>query len=115
MTPQTQDLATVVERVETLGWELRVEKRRTRWLLGAVGLALVGVALAWAWANTTAIAQAQGPKVIRANHFILEDENGKARAELTVIAGGPTLVLGDENGTVRVALAMTRGGPGLSL
>ena len=56
MTPQTQDLAAVVERVETLEWELRVEKRRTRWLLRAVGLALVGVALAWAWANTTAIA-----------------------------------------------------------
>ena len=39
MTSPTPDLVAVVERVEKLERELRVAKRRNRWLLVAVGLA----------------------------------------------------------------------------
>ena len=90
------------ERLEKLERELLAEKRRNRWLLAVVGLGVVGVALAWTLATTTATAQAQGantgPKVIRANQFILEDETGKTRARLGVDQDGPGLTLIDETG-----------------
>ena len=102
MTPRTQDLAAVVERVETLERELRVEKRRNRWLLAAVGLGIVGVALAWTVANTTPTAQAEGastgPKVIRANQFVLDDGKGKPRLWLFVDKNGPRMTMLNENG-----------------
>jgi hypothetical protein len=86
MTSQTPELAAVVERLEKLERELFAEKRRNRWLLAAVGLGVVGVALVWTWATTTATARSQGantgPKVIRATQFI-EDKNGTPRAMLT--------------------------------
>jgi len=44
-------------------------------------------------------AQSSG-KVIRAGSFILEDENGKARAGLSVSKDGPGLVLCDKNSKV---------------
>jgi len=115
MTSQTSDLAAVVARLEKVERDLRVAKRRTRWLMVGVGLATVGLVLGWTMANSTATAQTQAPKVIRANYFILEDENGKSRAELTVIAGGPTLVLSDERGNDPAALSVSRGGPRVSL
>ena len=108
MTPQTQDLAAVVERVERLEREWRRAKRRARWLLVAGGFAAVGLVLAYALANTTPTAQAQGAssglKEIRANRFILEDQNGKSRAELDVDKDGPGLALLDETGKQQPAI-----------
>jgi hypothetical protein len=107
------------ERLEKLERELFAEKRRNRWLLVAVGLGVVGVALAWTLANTTATAQAQGPniapKVIRANQFILEDENGNPRAVLKTEKDGPRLALFDENGKFRVALTANKDTSALAL
>lgn len=54
-------------------------------------------------------------KVIRANRFVLEDENGKVRAFLTVDKDGPRLALFDENGKVRAELSVVKDGPGLGL
>ena len=89
------------ERLTKLEWELFAEKRRNRWLLAVVGLGVVGV-LAWTLTTINSTAQAQGansgPKVIRATHFILEDETGKTRATLDVSKDGPRLALYDENG-----------------
>jgi hypothetical protein len=106
-------------RLEKLERALLAEKHRNRWLLAAVGLGVVGVALAWTLANTTATAQAQGAniglKVIRANQFILEDENGKTRAVLSVSKEGPALVLFDETGKPRAGLDAGKDGPGLGL
>ena len=98
MTSPTPDLAAVEERLERLERELRVEKRRTRSLLVAVALAAVGVVFAWSLANTTATAQAQGPKVIRANQFVLDDEKGRPRVWLFVDRNGPRMAMLDENG-----------------
>jgi len=52
-----------------------------------------------------------GIKEIRANVFILEDENGEPRAMLCMDKNGPGLDLCDENGTIRAILSMR----GLSL
>lgn len=98
MTSQTPELAAVVERLERLEREVRAGKRRNRWLLVALGLGIVGVLLTWTLTHTTATAQAQGPKVIRANEFILEDQNDRIRAMLRVDKGGARLALLDETG-----------------
>jgi hypothetical protein len=107
------------ERLEKLERELLAEKRRNRWLLAAVGLGLVGVALAWTLATITSTAQAQGanigPKVIRATQLILEDETGKPRAWLGVSKDGPMLTLVDENGKPRAMLSVRKDGPALLL
>lgn len=41
------------------------------------------------------------PAIIRANAFVLQDENGKARAELRMDKDKPGLFLYDENGKVK--------------
>jgi len=54
-------------------------------------------------------------KEIRANSFVLEDENGKPRAGLHMTKYGPSLALNDEKGVARAALNMAKYGPGLML
>ena len=119
MTSQTRDLAEVVERLEKVERHLRVEKRRNRWLLATVGLGVVGLVLAWILGGTTTTAQAQGAssglKEIRANRLILEDQNGKSRAELAVDKDGPRLVLTDQNGKIGATLNLDKDGSGLAL
>ncbi len=108
---------TTEERVERLERELAGSKRRTRWLMAAA--ALVAVGLTWAGNRIPGIAQAQeggtGAKVVRANEFILEDESGKKRADLTVLKDGPALRLLDEKGKERARLTVLKNGPGLVL
>jgi len=55
------------------------------------------------------------PKVVRANQFVLADENGETRAELTVKNAGPELSLWDENGKLRNVLMVGENGPSLTL
>jgi len=52
---------------------------------------------------------------IRANGFVLEDENGKLRAALSMLKNGPSLMLLDENGSLRGGLGVTKDGSGLAL
>jgi hypothetical protein len=110
---------TTEERLEKLERELTKTKRRNRWLLGGVGLVLGMFALAWATIGTAGKAQAQatGPakKVIHANEFILEDENGKVRVVLSARTDGSGLFLYDENSKELVMLAVNKAGPGLAL
>jgi hypothetical protein len=70
--------------------------------------------------DTEATAQVQGAntgrKVIRANQFVLEDENGKTRAVLDVGKDGvPGLYLYDDNGTPRAMLGVGNYGSVLAL
>jgi hypothetical protein len=53
--------------------------------------------------------------VIRANSFILEDENGNVRASLGMTSDGPGLSLYDENGKVRAGMVSTEDGAKLVL
>jgi hypothetical protein len=61
-----------------------------------------------AWAGS-------GVKEIRANRFILEDDNGKTRAMLIVDKDGSALALYDENGKPGASLSLFKKGPMLEL
>jgi hypothetical protein len=54
-------------------------------------------------------------KVIRANAFIVEDENGRICTSLTTTKDGPALWLYDENGKPRASLRALKDGPTLGL
>jgi len=72
--------------------DLRRVKLRNRWLLGAIVLVVGGLIVLLVFETTAFRARAQGAgtaKEIRARSIIIEDENGKRRAELD--AGGLAL------------------------
>jgi len=107
---------TIEERLEKIEKELAEARRRNRWLLTIMGLVVVGIGLAWILTKTTAAATATtAPKVIRANDFIVENANGKTRAELSVDKDGPRLGLLDEKGKPRAELGIDKDKSGLKL
>ncbi len=101
---------TIEERLERLENKLTLLKRRSQWLFLAILLA------AGAWI-------AFAGKTVRANAFILVDEQGyggfdkkgKVRAWLGTDKDGPRVVLNDEQGYGGASLAVTEDGPGLDL
>jgi hypothetical protein len=98
---------TVEERLESVERELAQQKRRCRRVVTGLIVANVAGVLAWAIIGKTPIAFGQTAaekKVIRANEFILEDENGKTRAQLSTDKDGTRLILTDANGKDRVGL-----------
>jgi hypothetical protein len=110
---------TIEERLASLERELARAKRRNRWLLAAVGLAVAICAIAWAVMGGAqavhAEGVAEGKKVIRANAFILEDDNGKPRAALLAGKDGPALTMFDAGRKSGAVLDVTADGPGLAL
>jgi len=108
---------TTEERLENLERELARAKRRTRRLLAGAVLVLGIGLVVWAFGPDKTLAQvaAGGVKEVRANQFLLVDENGKPRAKLSVDKDGPWLVLADENGKDRAALGVDEDGPRLAL
>ncbi len=109
---------TIEERLENMEREMGRVRRRNRWLLGTI-LVVVGGLIVPAVLETTAFrarAQVAGTaKQIRANDFVLEDQNGETRAILGVGKYGPSLTLYDENGKARAELGMFKNGPSLNL
>ena len=102
---------TTDERLDKLEKELARAKRRNRRLLAVVGLVVGAFALVWIVARAGCNAQS----VIRANAFVLQDENGKARAELRMDKDGPGLSLFDAAGKTRAGLTVVKDAPMLSL
>lgn len=103
------------ERIENLERELVQTRRRGRWLLAIVGLCLAGLFFAWTFRAQLPWAL---PRVIRADSFVLTDEHGNARAQLTTGEEGANLHLLDKNGVLRAALVAynkLEQGPQLSL
>lgn len=133
---------TTEERLQNLEQELSRVRRRNRWLSGAVMLCL-GISLAfWAFRPPAATAQdgtnwwEKAPivelpvatvepasaqpsdgvlKEVRANKFVLVDDDGKMLAQLGVDVFGPTLSLSDKNDKVRAWLGVDEDGPLLQL
>lgn len=109
---------TTEERLEKLEQELSRAKRRSRWLLGAVLLMAGGLVVPGVLEMTAFQGRAQGARMaqeMRANKFVLVDENGKLHAELAMYKGSPILLLWDGNGTPRAALVVSEHGPSLML
>ncbi len=96
---------TTEERLERLENKLAVAKRINRWILGG-GILLILACL-------TIAATPEDNKIIRANCLILEDANGKIRAELNVNKDGPRLAMTDANGKIRAQMAVGKNGPRL--
>ena len=96
----------IEERLETLERDLRRANRRNRLLLGTVGLGLGIAVLSWTAGLRTAAAQTSRTtlKEVHANRFILEDANGRTRAELYMTEDGPMLRLYSEHKKSRVVL-----------
>lgn len=98
---------TIEDRLEVLEKEIKRTKHLNRWLFGAV-LLIVTIGIIGA-------APLHQMKEIRANNFILEDENGNTRAGLCMKDGEPGLVLCDLNGKPLALLATEKGEPVFSL
>ena len=102
---------TIEERLEALERELENTKQHVRRLWVGLGLAVfLTCALVWGFTATTGAA-----KGIRANRFIVVDENGKTRAWMVADEGGSELVLADENHKRCAWLSIGEGGPVLTL
>lgn len=109
---------TTEERLDKLEKELARAKRRNRRLLVLAGLAAGAFALVRIAAAAANKVEAQGDgvaTVIRANAFVLVDENGKTRAAVALSKTGSGFLLYDENGKTRAVLAVDKDGPGLAL
>ena len=133
---------TTEERLEKLESELaRAKRGNRRMVLAGVGLLLGMFALLVAGRSVTSIAlgqeKAADKTVIRANEFILLDEQGRKRATLRMDPNGPTLrmsrengkdyfvlsgsqdggalLMVDQNGQVRLTLGVNEEGPGLGM
>ncbi|MFA5107880.1 MAG: hypothetical protein WC497_06215 [Patescibacteria group bacterium] len=100
---------TTEERLEKLERELTATQRRNRWTLGCGAVLILGC--------LTIAATPGDNRIIRANSFILEDENGKTRASLSMgkDRGGPGLAMYDENGKTRAVLDVSKNGPALNM
>jgi hypothetical protein len=109
---------TIEERLENMEKEMGRQKRRYRWLLGAILLLAGGLIIPAVFETTAFRARAQATglaKIIRANGFILEDEDGNNRAVLYMARNGPCLSFHDKNGNSRAMLVVDEDGPGLSM
>jgi len=94
---------TTDERFEKVEGQLARVRWINRCLIGCIVVALGLWFILKTFGPETAWAQS-GAKEIRAKRFVLEDENGKTRADLRVDKNGPSLRLCDENEKARVRL-----------
>jgi len=105
---------TTDERIEKMERQLARMRWFNRCLIACIVLSFGGCFISKTFGPEKALAQS-GSKVIRANSFFLEDENGNIRASLHITKDGPGLLLSDENDKVRATLVSVKDGPGLSL
>jgi hypothetical protein len=91
----------------------RLERSHRRWKLLASGL--LGILVLLSLMGATIQKGGNVAEVIRAQRFLLVDEDGKTRAELAVEKGWSGLRLKDANGRVRALLVVEAEGPILEL
>jgi hypothetical protein len=100
---------TIEERLANLELQLGRVRRRNHWYLGMIVVLAGGLIVPMISDTTNPRAMAQAPgtaKEIRANKFVLVDQNGKTRASLEINELGPTLALKDGKGKDRVLLSV---------
>jgi len=105
---------TTDERMEKMEGQLA----RVRWVNRCLIVCIVVGLGVWFISKTLGPATVwarSGAKEIRANRFIVEDENGKNRAALTAGKDGSMLAMYDENSKNRACLRMVEDGPMLGL
>lgn len=105
---------TTDERLEKVEGQLARVRWFNRCLIACIVLSLGVWFIVKTLGPETAWAQS-GAKEIRANKFVLEDENGKDRAKLLVDNKGTGLFIYDENGKTRALLSVFKDSPGLNL
>jgi hypothetical protein len=108
---------TAEERLEKLEWGLNRAKRNNRWLLAGISLFSIVMAVIGllGLAATTAQATGEKPKEVHATNYVLDDNDGKTRAQFFMSEDGPVLRLNDEKGIGRAILFVHDDGEGLSL
>ena len=114
---------TIEERVEKQERELAeikdsltAAKRRTRRLMAGAGVVLGMFVLFVVARAITGVVQGQAKeKVIRANMFLVEDDNGRTRARLGMSNIGTSLDLFDEQGICRALMNLSENGIALFL
>ena len=109
---------TIEERLENMEREVGRQKRRNRWLLGAILVLLGGLVAAGVFKTMIPPVQAQvagTAKQIRVRSIEIEDEKGALRAALGVSKDVLGLLLMDENGKVRAVLGVEKDVPVLRL
>jgi hypothetical protein len=109
----------VTENIEERLVKLEHTTRRYRIVLTSLGLVIVACAAVCLGLGSVgrALAQKTGEasRTIRANEFVLEDENGHTRAMLRMTASGPMLALYDEGFNPHIVLQAAKGGSALIL
>jgi len=102
------------ERIEKMERQLARMRWFNRCLIACIVLSLGVWFIEKTFTAKTAWA-GSGVKEIRANRFILEDDEGTVRARLGVDADGPALSLLDKNGKSRAVLSVDKDVSGLRL
>jgi len=105
---------TADQRFERLEQQLARAKWFNRCLTFCIVLVLGGWFLWKSFGPQTAWAQS-GPRIVRANSFVLEDANGLCCGELRAGEPGPVLILFADNGSPSVVLSVTKQEPSLML
>jgi hypothetical protein len=105
---------TIDERLKKVEGQLARVRWVNRCLIGFIVLSVGAWSVVKTFGPETAWAQS-AMKEIRANKFVLEDENGKERAALGVNEYGPELLLHDENSKMSARLLVSAEGPALVL
>jgi len=104
---------TIEERFEKLEMKLARARVINRMLVVfGVGLFLV---LSFLEPGTPTAQESAIYREVHASAFVLFDENGFVRANLTMVGDGPTLELYDEIGTVRAELSVLGNAPYVGL
>ena len=98
---------TIEERVKKLEGELTAAKRRNRWMLGGAALLLLGC--------LTIAATPGDQKIIRAQQFIVVNDQGRECAMLGVSQDLPYLGMFDANDKCRIVLNVSPVGPELHI
>lgn len=95
------------QKYTTKDKDTKAEKVKNQWVVGCNSLLLAVLFLAPV-AMTSC--KDRSENIVKANAFILVDENGKTRAKLSILKDGPAFDLCDKTSKVRARLSVSEDG-----